>query len=112
MWAQIINTVLGIWLMASPALLSYDRIGADNAHIVGPLVVTFAFVACWEVTHSVRKVNVLTGLWLLVAPWVLGYEYALPIVNDMAVGVLVIILAQVEGKIEARFGGGWKSLWA
>ncbi len=112
MWAQIINTVLGIWLMASPAILSYGQTGADNAHIVGPLVVTFAFVACWEVTRSLRVVNVLTGLWLLAAPWVLGYEYALPIINDMVVGALVIILALVEGRIEARFGGGWKSLWA
>lgn len=112
MWAQIINVGLGIWLMVAPSVLSYKQTGANNAHITGPLVVTFAFVACWEITRPVRKVNFLTGGWLLLAPWILGYGETLPIVNDMVVGVLAMGFAGVEGKITTSFGGGWKSLWA
>ena len=111
MWAQIINTGLGIWLMVAPSVLSYDKVGSDNCHVVGPLIVTFAFVSCWEITRPVRKVNYLTGAWLLLAPWILGYDETLPILNDMIVGALVIGFAWVEGKITASFGGGWKSLW-
>jgi hypothetical protein len=111
MWAQLINTALGIWLMVAPEYLAYNDVGADNCHIVGPLVVTFAFIACWEITRPLRKVNWLTGLWLLAAPWVLDYDQGLPIANDMLVGALVLGFSFVEGKIETRFGGGWKSLW-
>jgi len=111
MWAQIINVILGIWLMVAPSVLHYNQVGANNGHITGPLVVTFAFVACWEITRSVRKVNFLTGGWLLIAPWILGYSEVLPIVNDMLVGVLVIIFARFKGEATASYGGGWKSLW-
>ncbi|MBU1822206.1 MAG: SPW repeat protein [Bacteroidetes bacterium] len=111
MWAQLVNTALGLWLMVAPAVLSYNKIGADNCHITGPLVVSFAFVACWEATRSLRRVNFLAGLWLLAAPWVLGYNETLPIVNDMLVGALVFGFSFVEGKIEGSFGGGWKAIW-
>lgn len=97
--------------MVAPEMLNYNKTGTDSCHIVGPLVVTFAFVACWEVTRPVRKANWLTGLWLLAAPWVLDYDQGLPIANDMLAGALILGLASVKGKIESSFGGGWKSIW-
>ncbi|HLU90029.1 MAG TPA: SPW repeat protein [Cyclobacteriaceae bacterium] len=111
MWAQLINTFIGIWLMVAPAVLGYNDAGSDNNHIVGPLVVTFAFVAVWEATRGLRKVNILFGIWLLLAPWVLGYEETGPIVNDMVCGALIIVFSLVKGKVEGKYGGGWKSLW-
>ncbi|HEV7349961.1 SPW repeat protein [Telluribacter sp.] len=111
MWAQLINVFLGLWLMVAPVFLTYNKQGTDNCHVVGPLVVTFAFIACWEITRPVRKTNFLTGLWLLAAPWVFGYSETMPIINDMAVGALVLVFSFVEGKIEESYGGGWKSVW-
>jgi hypothetical protein len=111
MWARIINTLLGLWLMASPGMLGFQKTVADNDHIVGPIIVSAAVIAIWEATRGLRKLNILSGAWLLLAPWVLGYEETIPIINDMAVGVLVIVFALVEGKIEQQFGGGWRALF-
>jgi hypothetical protein len=111
MWAQIINTLLGIWLMASPGIFNYKSSGADNNHIIGPIIATFALVACWEATRALRKLNIPLGLWVLAAPWILGYQEPFPIINDMACGVIVITLATIRGRISGSYGGGWSVLW-
>lgn len=111
MWAQVINAVLGLWLMVAPAVLNTDKTIADNDHIVGPIIATFAVISWWESTRVVRLYNIPFSLWLIVAPWVLGYEHTLATVNDMAVGVLVTLLAFVKGRVEERFGGGWSAIW-
>lgn len=109
-WARIINTALGIWLMAAPAVLGYGAPASANDRVVGPIVVTFAVVAMWEATRAVRRVNLLLGLWMLIAPWVLGYELV-PILNSSIVGVLVMAFASVHGRTQQRYGGGWTALW-
>lgn len=110
MWAQVINTIIGVWLMAAPSYLAYVSSGENNCHIVGPVIATFAIVAYWEATRGVRKFNYLPGLWLLLSPWILGYESALPIINDMFCGMLVLVFSSVKGKIEGSYGGGWKAI--
>ncbi|ELR69956.1 hypothetical protein C900_04479 [Fulvivirga imtechensis AK7] len=113
MWAQIVNVVIGIWIMASPGILNYPTpAAADNNHIVGPLIVTFAFTAIWEATRTVGKWNIPLGLWLIIAPWILDFEDNTEIVGEMAAGIVVTALAMVKGKIEQRFGGGWSSLFS
>ncbi len=111
MWAQVINAILGIWLMAAPGVFGFDKPIDDNDHIIGPLIATFAVVAFWECTRVVRTYNIPLGAWLLLAPWVLGYENTLATVNDMGVGLLVIAFSLVKGKIENRYGGGWSAAW-
>lgn len=111
MWAQIINMLLGIWLMVAPQLLNYSKQAADNAHIVGPVITTFAIISLTEATRNVRWYNIPPGVWLLLAPWILNYENGTAIFNDMVVGLLVIIFAFIKGKVSHQFGGGWRSLW-
>ncbi len=111
MWGAIINTILGLWLMSAPGIFQYESAAANNGHIIGPIIVTFAIVSIWEATRGVRKWNFVMGAWLLIAPWILGYESSMAIISNMATGVLVIIFAMVKGKIEQQFGGGWTSLW-
>lgn len=111
MWAQIINFALGIWLMASPAILGINTTSSDNAYIVGPVIAAFAMISWWEATRVVRLYNLPLGLWLILAPWVLGYAESAATVNSMAVGVLVTGLALVKGKIEDAYGGGWSAIW-
>jgi hypothetical protein len=113
MWAQIINALLGIWLMASPAVFGFadDRIISNNAHIVGPVIASFGIIACWEATRVVRYYNLLPGAWLLLAPWVLGYDATTAIVNDMVIGAAVIGLSLVKGKVSGTYGGGWSVIW-
>jgi hypothetical protein len=111
MWAQIVNAILGLWLMASPELLGFDNPVADNDHIVGPLISSFAIIAIWEATRVVRLYNVPLAIWLLIGPWLLGYEETGASLNDMLVGLFVLILSFVKGKISQRFGGGWSAIW-
>lgn len=111
MWAQIINALLGLWLMASPAIFGLEGTLADNNHIVGPIITSFAVISWWEATRVVRLYNIPLGAWLLVAPWVLGNGDTATIVNEVAVGALVIGFALVQGKIEDNYGGGWAAIW-
>ncbi len=111
MWAQILNAIIGIWLMAAPPLLHYSISGSNSCRIVGPILATFAIVASWEITRGVGKIAILLGLWLLAAPWILAYAEILPILNDTVSGILVISFALVKGEIKNNYGGGWKSLW-
>ena len=111
MWAQLINAVLGLWLMVAPAILGFDKIIADNNHVTGPIIATFAITAIFECTRPVRWFNILAGAWLLISPWILGYSQTMAIINDMAVGALVIGFSLVKGQVNSSFGGGWSGLW-
>lgn len=111
MWARFINIALGLWLMVAPGILQYSPAATDNGHIIGPIIVTFSVIAYWEATRVLRKWNYPFAIWLLLAPWILGYDNTFAIINDMAVGMLVLIFASFGGKIKKSYGGGWSSLW-
>jgi hypothetical protein len=108
MWSQLVATALGLWLMAAPAVLGYGDPARMNDRIVGPIIASFAFIAVWEVTRSLRWVNVLSGLWLIVAPWILDFGTAAT-VNSIVVALGVLIAASTGGSVSQSFGGGW---WA
>jgi amino acid permease len=111
MWAQILNVILGLWLMTAPQVLNYNGIAADNDHIVGPLVASFAIIALSGCTRSVSKYNIPLGAWLLLAPWLLEYENALASTNDMAAGTLITVLSFFKRSTKHFYGGGWRSAW-
>lgn len=111
MWAQLINAALGLWLMIAPGIWGFSKKVADNDHIVGPIIATFAITAIFESTRPVRRFNIPAGAWLLAAPWVLEYNQTAATINDMLVGALVIGFSLIKGKIKNKFGGGWPSLW-
>ena len=110
MWFQVMNTVIGIWLMAAPAVLHYGRPAATNDYIIGPLVATFACIAIWEATRPVRWINLLLGLWMIASPIFLGYPQA-GAINCVVCGIGVAILACMGGAVRQRFAGGWSALW-
>lgn len=111
MWARVINTLAGLWLMVAPALFGYGDSASDNGYIIGPLVITFSVIAYWEATRVVRKWNRPLAGWLLIAPWILDYETDAAVFSDMAIGIIVLVFSSVRGKIEKGYGGGWSSLW-
>jgi general stress protein CsbA len=111
MWPRIVNVILGVWLMAAPAILNYGDPAQTNDRIVGPIAAAFAVIAIWEVTRSVRWVNTMLGLWLLVAPWILGYDSSAAILNSLVAGAIMALVSMVRGKVTQHYGGGWSSLW-
>lgn len=108
MWSRLLNAVLGVWLMAAPAVIEHTELASTNNRIVGPLITAFAIVAIWETTRNLRRANTVLGLWLLLAP--LGYETGAAL-NSMVVGIMVVGASLVRGKMETQFGGGWMALW-
>ncbi len=111
MWPRIGNTILGIWLMTAPAVLSYGGSARINDLIIGPIAASVAVIAIWEVTRPLRWVSTLLGIWLLVAPWVLGYDSLAAILNSLASGAIMALLSAARGAITQEFGGGWSALW-
>lgn len=109
MWAIIINILVGLWVMASPAVLGLTGSAADNNYIAGPLIVTFSVIALWDINRSVRYCNVLIGLWLAVSAFILPLGAA-TLWNNIIAGILVGALSFVPAASKKRFGGGWKSL--
>ena len=109
MWARIAGFVLGLWLMAAPAVIGYADPARTNDHIMGPIAAGFAFIAIWQLMRPFRWIGLVVGAWLLAAPWVLGYGTA-PTVNSLVVGLLLAVLAFLGTKTSKRFGGGWMSL--
>jgi hypothetical protein len=111
MWPRIAAALLGGWLMAAPAVLGNDRLAADNAHVVGPLIVSVSVVALSAVTRPVRWGLLPLGIWLVAAPWLLGLGWPAAL-HDAAVGLAIAALGAIRGgRVEEAFGGGWSALW-
>lgn len=110
MWAQVLNIILGLAVMAAPGLLGFDKAASNNNYIVGPLVITFALVATTDVGRNTRLFNIPAGFWLMIGPLILGFDNQVRL-TDMLLGILIVIFSLYKGKITQRFGGGWRSLW-
>ena len=97
-WEDWCDWALGIWLCLSPWVLTYwqDPIATRNAVIVGFLiifaeVVTLSWFRPWE-----EWINLALGAYLAVSPWLLGITEAVPKMNFVTVGLLVVGLALYE----------------
>jgi hypothetical protein len=110
LWAHIISTALGIWLMAAPAVLEYGDPARANDRIVGPAAATVACVAAWEVTRGLRWINLVLGAWLLLSPWLFGYPPN-AFLSTLLTGLALMALSLVKGRTDTPFGGGWRVLW-
>lgn len=110
MAAQAIACAVGLWLMAAPGVLNYDGAPRLNDQILGPLAASFACVAMWQVTRSVRWANVALGSWLILAPLFLRHGPAAAI-NSVLSGLVLAEASLVRGRLPHRMGGGWKSLF-
>ena len=111
MRAAIVNILLGLWLMISPALLHFEKAAANNNYIVGTLVLTFAIMALWEVNRYARFFNIAAGGWLIVSPFILNFQSTDAIWSTVISGILITAFSFVKGSIKGKYGGGWKSLF-
>lgn len=110
MWAPIINILLGLLVTVSPELWQLSEMEADNNHIIGPLIIAFSVISLWEYNRNVRYVNILTAAWLINASLLLRFQLNTLILN-VSIGLIVLLLSLVKGRIKKRYGGGWRSLW-
>lgn len=109
MGIQIINTVIGLWILISPFLLHFDNSQiADYNYIAGPVIVSFSVIAYWEVTRSVGKWNTIVAIFLITMSLILGNFIS--ITSNLISSIILFSLSFVKGKITQKFGGGWASL--
>lgn len=108
MWAQLISAMVGVWLMASPAIIGYGRPLAVSDWIVGPLITSVGLIAAWEATRAVRWANLPLAAWLVFSPFLLGNPNVS--MNHAVAGVLVGMLSLIRGRPRHSFAGGWRSL--
>lgn len=110
MWSQIASAALGVWLLASPAVLAYGAPASNVSWIVGPIAASFAFIAAFEIGRPLRWLNVPLGAALVVAPAALDYDAA-AFANSVAVGLALVALALATRPSGDAYGGGWSSLF-
>lgn len=113
MWPGTLSALLGVWLMAAPAVLGYDGLPADVQRIVGPVVAAVGIISLSGVARAFLRANLVPALVLVAASWFLGLD-VLALVNSLitgsALGVLAIVGPLVAASA-ARFGGGWTALF-
>jgi len=110
MIAAVINIFIGLWVMLAPAMLGFGKTASDHSYVVGPLVITFAIAAIWEVNRSARYLNIPAGLWL--AASAILFSFSGPAFwNSLICGIAICLLSLIKGKITGKYGGGWRSLF-
>lgn len=103
-WNLLASSLLGVWLMFAPSALGSTDTAADSDHLVGALVTTFAIIAMGEVGRPLRLLNVLLGTWLMAAPWFLTGTTTGATLNDVALGIAIIVLSLRRGPVREKYG--------
>ncbi|HKP49945.1 MAG TPA: hypothetical protein VJU17_08005 [Gemmatimonadales bacterium] len=109
MASLLLGIALGIWLMASSAVLDYAGIARVGALVAGPIAASVSWIALSEVTRAVRRFDAVIGLWLLVSA-LLFQQPRWAVVNTVVVGLLLGAIAFWPAPVKGRYGGGWKAL--
>ena len=103
-WGLLAAALLGIGVMAMPALLGTAGALADSSHLTGALITTVAVVAMAEVVRAGRLLNLLLGAWVIAAPWLLSGGDASARWAGLAIGLLVILSSLPLGPVRERYG--------
>lgn len=109
MIAQIINTLVGLWLMVVPSVIVLPDTVKAVCFVLGPLIASVGYIAIWDPMRLVRWVNVVLGLVLFSslfwesmsaqAMWHLG-----------VISVVIVLMACQRGRQRYSYAGGWTML--
>jgi hypothetical protein len=107
-WVDWVNVMLGVWLIASPWLLTVaagDWPAAWSSWSVGTGIVTLAFFAMRKPAVWGDALGIMLGAWLMVSPWMLELASAsAAATNAVIIGVLVIGYALWAMRIDITSG--------
>lgn len=75
-WQDPLNALLGIWMVASPWIMSYQHQMAPtvSAVIVGLALLAAALGASFVPRAWEESSQIVLGIWMLISPWVLGFS--------------------------------------
>jgi hypothetical protein len=95
-WQDIVNFLLGIWLVVSPWVLAYadETMAAWNAAVVGVVIALAAALALVAYQRWEEWITAALAAWLIASPFVFGFAAMQAAAwNQFAVGSLVGVLA-------------------
>ena len=91
------NLVLGGILFVSPWLFTFPAgVESQNAWVAGIIIVALSIAALAAFAVWGEWLNLIVGLWLIVSPWVLKFSGTTAMRVDVAIGIIVAVLAAVE----------------
>jgi SPW repeat len=97
------NLILGAVLIFSPWIFSYPSgVESQNAYISGIVIVVLSIAALAAFTAWEEWLNLIVGLWLIAAPWVLKFPGTKAMRVDVAIGIVVAVLAVIELWVRAQ----------
>jgi hypothetical protein len=102
-WLIILQTIIGVWLMARPNVLPFNIESADCDHWLGAIIVTVAAIASAEVTRTVRFVNIIAGVVLLILVLIYSSGSTAILISGIVSAVLLIIASIPKGVIIERY---------
>ena len=110
-WQGWVSFALGLWLAMSPWICGYaddEHLATGNAAFIG---IALALGSHFEValdTEFAEWLNLAAGTWLAAAPFLLGFATAaVPAVNSIAVGTLVMALAASSLSLDKQIEKWW-----
>ncbi len=95
-WQDVVNGILGIWLIVSAWVVGFhgETAPTANAVIVGILLLLVALGAIYAAKAWEEWSELVLGLWMIASPWVLSYQAVVDArANAVIVGLIVAILA-------------------
>ncbi|MEI6531683.1 MAG: vitamin K epoxide reductase family protein [Chlamydiota bacterium] len=100
----LLTALLGLWIIASPAVLHLTGLAANNNHIFGALIAVFSIIAWAEVARGLRYANILIAGWIIISVWLLDIYNTLALVNNILAALALIFLSVRKGHIKESYG--------
>jgi hypothetical protein len=109
-WQDWASFVLGLWLAVSPWIAGYaeHEVATANAIVAGLVLALgshFECVACDD--FPMEWLNLAVGLWLVCAPFTFDFGSRVAMVNSIAVGGFVAMLAASALSLDKHIGKLW-----
>lgn len=109
-WQDMVNLVLGAWLLVSPWAMGYmDTTSATwNAYLVGAATMVFAAYAVYLPRAWEEWINMCFGVWMIISPWALGFASQTSVaINSVIVGIVVTAMATWAMFSDREFEKWW-----
>lgn len=101
------NLAFGVWLILAPFILGYGAVSGAmrNDIYLGIIVFILALIGTFSTDiRWTRVLNIVAGIWLLFSPFMFGYAATTgALINDMILGVLVIVFASSGLSLANKF---------
>jgi len=109
-WQDVVNALLGVWVVLSPWALGFQGTTAAmaNAVVVGAALIAAAAGAMLVPRAWEEWTECALGVWLVISPWVLGFGALRdPMLAALFSGLVIAALALWTLLTDKDYSGWW-----